>query len=108
MYGIFNKDFSGFEAIIGRYYPDRLNIFVDTDPPQISMTELPEKKENKVMYHKKFHHWQILMTSYGQLKRMSFRVASNEIIGLWINSTEKYINNIEDIMEISSGVKMND
>lgn len=71
-------------AIRGNFTPISMGarVFVDKD-------ELEEPTNFLVLFHERFHYFQMIFTPYGQLKWGAYRTNSVDIIELWANLTDE-------------------
>lgn len=73
-------------AIRGQFTPTSMGarVFMNND-------ELEEPENFLVLFHEKFHYFQMIFTPYGQLKWGCYRTNSIDIINTWVNLTDKLI-----------------
>lgn len=71
-------------AIRGQFTPISMGtrVFMDKD-------ELEEPNNFLVLFHERFHYFQMIFTPYGQLKWGCYRTNSVDIIELWANLTDE-------------------
>ncbi len=71
-------------AIRGQFTPTSMGARVF-----MGINELEEPDNFLVLFHERFHYFQMIFTPYGQLKWASYRTNSMDIIELWRNLTDE-------------------